>query len=203
MNLLGGLQMNRLKNLSFITILSISILSLPMSTDAASYKVKKGDTLWSIANKYGTPIKNLQIANNRAMSVLYEGETINIPDSISKEEKELLAKLVHAEAKGEPYAGKVAVATVVLNRVDHEDFPDSIKDVIYEKVSSTYAFSPVQDGAINQDYTAKDMEAVNEAIAYRGHGNGSLYFYNPDTATSKWIFSREIVTKIGNHVFAI
>jgi len=47
------------------------------------------------------------------------------------------------------------------------------------------------------------MEAVNEAIAYRGQGNGSLYFYNPDTATSKWIFSREIVTKIGNHVFAI
>src|SRR5699024_6393003 len=103
MNLLGGLQMNRLTNLSFISILSISILSLPMYTDAATYKIKKGDTLSSIANKYGTPINNLQRANNRAMNVLYEGETIYIPDSISKEEKELLAKLVHAEAKGEPY----------------------------------------------------------------------------------------------------
>jgi len=195
--------MNRLKNLSFITILSISILSLPMSTDAASYKVKKGDTLWSIAKKYGTTITNLEIANGRTMNDLYEGESINVPDSISKEEKELLAKLVHAEAKGEPYAGKVAVATVVLNRVDHEDFPDSIKGVIYENVSGTYAFSPVQDGAINQDYTAKDMEAVNEAIAYRGQDNGALYFYNPDTATSKWIFTRETVTKIGDHVFAI
>src|SRR5699024_10559404 len=195
--------MNRLKNLSFITILSISILSLPMSTDAASYKVKKGDTLWSIAKKYGTTITNLEIANGRTMNDLYEGESINVPDSISKEEKELLAKLVHAEAKGEPYAGKVAVATVVLNRVDHEDFPDSIKGVIYENVSGTYAFSLVQDGAINQDYTAKDMEAVNEAIAYRGQDNGALYFYNPDTATSKWIFTRETVTKIGDHVFAI
>jgi|SRR5690625_571826 len=194
--------MNRLKKLSFLFIFSISLFTLPLSTEAASYTVKKGDSLWSIANKFGTTVDNLHMANGRSIYTLYAGETIQVPDTISKTEKELLAKLVHAEAKGEPYAGKVAVATVVLNRVKHEDFPNSIKGVIYEKVSGHYAFSPVKDGAINQDYNSEDMKAVNEAIAYGGQGNGSIYFYNPKTATSKWVSTREVTITIGNHVFA-
>lgn len=194
--------MNKLKKLSFIILFCVSLLALPATADAAPYTVQKDETLSSIAAKFGTPIKNLQIANNRSMNVLYEGETIKVPDHVEKADKELLAKLVHAEAKGEPYEGKVAVATVVLNRVDHEDFPDSIKGVIFEKVSGVYAFSPVKDGAINQQYTTEDMEAVDEAIAYQDQGYGSIYFYNPKTATSEWIFSRETITTIGNHVFA-
>ncbi|MBU5467153.1 cell wall hydrolase [Virgibacillus sp. MSJ-26] len=194
--------MNRLKKLSFLFIFSISLFTLPLSTEAASYTVKKGDSLWSIANKFGTTIDNLHMANGRFIHTLYAGEAIQVPDTISKTEKELLAKLVHAEAKGEPYAGKVAVATVVLNRVKHEDFPNSIKGVIYEKVSGHYAFSPVKDGAINQEYNDEDMKAVSEAIAYKGQGNGSIYFYNPKTATSKWVSTRKVTTTIGNHVFA-
>src|SRR5699024_4205501 len=159
--------MNRLKKLSFLFILSISLFTLPLSTEAASYTVKKGDSLWSIANKFGTTIDNLHMANSRFIHTLYAGEITPVPDTISITEKELRAKIVHAEAKGEPYAGKVAVATVVLNRVKHEDIPNSIKSVIYEKVSGHYAFSPVKDGAINQEYNDEDMKAVSEAIAYK------------------------------------
>ncbi|PZD83747.1 LysM peptidoglycan-binding domain-containing protein [Bacilli bacterium] len=179
-----------------------SLFTIPMSADAASYKIQEGDSFHSIAKKFSTTITNLQIANKRSGNVLYAGETIQVPDDIPLKDKELMAKLVHAEAKGEPYAGKVGVATVVLNRVDHKEFPDTIREVIYEKVGGAYAFTPVQNGKINGNYTDEDMKAVNEAIAYRGQSDGSIYFYNPKTSTSKWIFSRETTVTIGNHRFA-
>nr|WP_245831946.1 cell wall hydrolase [Oceanobacillus senegalensis] len=182
--------------------MSVSIFTIPIHADATSYTVQKGDTFWKIAQKYGTTLTNLQIANKRSGNTLYIGETINIPDFISFEDKELMAKLVHAEAKGEPYAGKVAVATVVLNRVDHQEFPNTVRGVIYEKAGGHFAFTPVQNGEINNGYTSEDMRAVNEAIAYRGQGNGSIYFYNPQTAKSDWIRSREVTVTIGNHRFA-
>lgn len=188
--------------LLLVTTLSITILVLPAGANAASYKVQQGDSFGLIAKNYGLSLSNLQLANNRLGSLLYAGETIKIPDSISYADKKLMAKLVHAEAKGESYAGKVAVATVILNRVDHKEFPNTVAGVVYEQAGGYYAFSPVQDGAINQGYTAKDMKAVNEASAFRGQGKGSIYFYNPQTAESDWIFSREVTITIGNHVFA-
>ncbi|WP_138416546.1 cell wall hydrolase [Aquibacillus sediminis] len=179
------------------------MLVLPLQADAASYKVQTGDSFWGIANEYGVPLPLLQKSNNRTDSLLYPGETLVVPDStVSQAEKELLAKLVHAEAKGESYAGKVAVATVVLNRVDHQEFPDTIKDVIYERSGGHYAFSPVENGAINETPDAEAEKAVNEALAFRGMGQGSIYFYNPETATSDWIRTREVTVTIGNHVFA-
>ncbi|MEH7884242.1 cell wall hydrolase [Bacillus sp. JJ1609] len=118
---------------------------------------------------------------------------------INEEEKKLLARLVQAEAEGEPYEGKVAVADVVLNRVEHEQFPDTIKDVIYQK----NAFEPVQNGSINEPASEEAVKAVEEALINQGKNEELLYFYNPETATSEWIFSREVVKKIGNHSFAI
>lgn len=135
--------------------------------------------------------------------MLYVGERIKIPASVSESEKDLLARLVRAEAQGEPYAGKVAVATVVLNRVDHPGFPNTVHDVIYERTSTGhYAFTPVANGQINKPADAESIRAVNEALAFRGQGSGSLYFYNPKTATNQWIKSRPITVIIGNHVFA-
>ncbi|MEN2767555.1 cell wall hydrolase [Ornithinibacillus xuwenensis] len=194
--------MNKLKKLVIATTLSLSIFVLPTIGGAAPYTVQQGDTFWSIAQKYGTTVANLQIANNRSGSQLFAGEAIKVPDYVSKADKELMASLVHAEAKGEPYSGKVAVATVILNRVDHKEFPNSISGVIYERSSGHYAFSPVENGEINRGYTAEDMKAVNEAIAFRGQGKGSIYFYNPSTASSSWITTREVTVTIGNHVFA-
>ena len=126
-----------------------------------------------------------------------------IPDAtISAADKDLMARLVRAEAVGEPYAGKVAVATVILNRVDSPDFPNSIKSVINQISNGHYAFTPVQNGQINQPADAASRQAVNEALAFRGQGSGSLFFYNPETAVSKWIFSRETTVTIGKHRFA-
>ncbi|PWA08410.1 spore cortex-lytic protein [Pueribacillus theae] len=123
--------------------------------------------------------------------------------SISGEEKELLARLVEAEAKGEPYEGKVAVATIVLNRVESPQFPNTVTEVINEVVGHAYAFTPVQNGAINNPASAESTQAVEEALKREDTLNDSIFFYNPKIATDQWIRSRQIVKKIGNHVFAI
>ncbi|KKB72284.1 MULTISPECIES: cell wall hydrolase [Bacillus] len=114
-------------------------------------------------------------------------------------EKDLLSRLVHAEAKGEPFAGKVAVADVVLNRVEHHGFPDSVKSVIYQK----NAFEPVLNGSINHKADRESKKAVEEAVDQHKKETNALYFYNPDTASDNWIKTRKIVKRIGNHVFAI
>lgn len=130
-------------------------------------------------------------------------QDVAIPEpSIANEEKDLFARLVEAEAKGETYEGKVAVATVVLNRVDSPEFPNSISGVINEVVSGTYAFSPVQNGEINKPASDETIRAVEEALTRQDRLNDSIYFYNPEIATDTWITSREVVKTIGNHVFA-
>lgn len=110
--------------------------------------------------------------------------------------------MVNAEAKGESYVGKVAVATVVLNRVEFKYFPNTVKSVIYQISNGYYAFTPVQNGTINEPASTESKRAVNEAIAMKRLGNGSLFFYNPKTAQSQWVKSRAVTTVIGNHVFA-
>lgn len=122
---------------------------------------------------------------------------------ISDEEKDLLARLVEAEAKGESYEGKVAIATVVLNRVDSSEFPNTITDVVYEVVGNAYAFSPVQNGEIEKPASNDAKQAVDEAFASTDRLNNAIYFYNPEIATDDWIRTREVVKTIDNHVFAL
>lgn len=197
--------MKKMKKLLMAGVLSVSLFGFTGQSDAAvnTHNVKQGETYWTIAHKYGVSVLNLKNANNKKTDLLYAGEQIRIPNNqISAADRELLARLVHAEAKGEPYAGKVAVATVVLNRLDSSLFPNTIKGIIYEKVGGHYAFTPVQNGAINQASDQASRKAVDEAIAFRGQGNGSLYFFNPQTSTSKWVFSRKTTVTIGKHRFA-
>ena len=159
------------------------------------YEVQQGDSFYEISKTFGVPELELKKINNQHQSA--SGEKVIIPKRIPEEEKDLLARLVTAEANGEPYEGKVAVATVVLNRVDHEQYPDSIKEVIYEERQ----FQPVDNGMINNPATAEAEEAVNEAIARQGTGKGSLNFYNPDIVDSEWHRSKTVTAEIGNHVF--
>lgn len=167
------------------------------------HQVQQGESIWSLAKKYGVPVTEIKKANAKKNNMLYIGENMTIPNSpLTTSEKDLLARLVNAEAKGESYAGKVAVATVVLNRVASKDFPNTVNGVIYQIANGHYAFTPVQNGAINQPASAESKRAVNEAIAMKGLGSGSLFFYNPKTAQSQWIKSRTVTTVIGNHVFA-
>jgi N-acetylmuramoyl-L-alanine amidase len=199
--------MNKFKKLLITTglILSMSAFTLNGTTEAATttHKVQSGETYWKIAAKYGVTVNSLLKANNKTSNLLYAGSNLVIPNSsITEAEKNLMARLVHAEAVGEPYAGKVAVATVILNRVASSDFPNTVNGVVYEKSNGYFAFTPVQNGTIKQAADPASKKAVNEALAFRGQGNGSLFFYNPKTSVSKWIYSRPVTVTIGNHRFA-
>lgn len=111
----------------------------------------------------------------------------------------LLAKCVHAEARGEPYVGQVAVAAVILNRVKSAEFPNTISGVIYQP----WAFTAVNDGQINLEPNDSAYSAAKDAMNGWDPSYGCLYYYNPETATSKWIWSRQTVVTIGKHVFAL
>ena len=111
----------------------------------------------------------------------------------------LLAKLIYAEARGEPYQGQVAVGAVVLNRIKSSSFPNTMSGVIYQK----YAFTCVSDGQINLTPNATAKKAANDALNGWDPSYGALYYYNPKIATSSWIFSRKTTVVIGQHVFAI
>ncbi|HHW39378.1 MAG TPA: LysM peptidoglycan-binding domain-containing protein [Bacillales bacterium] len=197
--------MKTLKKIMVVASLSLSLFGLNSQAGAATttHFVKSGETYYKIAQKYGLSVNYLKSINNKSSNALYVGQKLVLPHTpITQSDKELMARLVSAEAKGEPYAGKVAVATVILNRVDSVEFPNTVEGVVYQNVSGYYAFTPVQNGAIGQAADADSKKAVEEALAYRGKGNGSLYFYNPKTSTSKWVDSREATVWIGQHKFA-
>ena len=109
----------------------------------------------------------------------------------------LLSRLVYAEARGEPYTGQVAVASVVLNRVKNSSFPNSVAGVIYQ----SGAFSVVNDGQINLTPNATAKKAAQDAIDGWDPSYGAIYYFNPKTATNKWIWSRPVTVTIGNHRF--
>lgn len=109
----------------------------------------------------------------------------------------LLSRLVYAESRGEPYAGQVAVAAVVLNRVKSPSFPNSIAGVIYQPG----AFSVVSDGQINLTPNATAKKAAQDAVNGWDASYGAIYYFNPSTATNRWIWSRPVTVVIGNHRF--
>lgn len=109
----------------------------------------------------------------------------------------LLARLISAEARGEPYVGQVAVGAVVLNRIDHPSFPNSLSGVIYQKG----AFSCLDDGQFDQPISDSAYRAAREALNGADPTGGAIYYFNPATATSKWIWSRPQMLTIGSHIF--
>lgn len=119
--------------------------------------------------------------------------------SVSSSDLYLLAKCVYAEARGESYTGQVAVAAVILNRVESPDFPNTIAGVIYQP----WAFTAVNDGQINLEPNQTAYNAARDALNGWDPTYGALYYYNASTATNKWIYSKTTTVTIGNHVFAI
>ena len=119
--------------------------------------------------------------------------------SYNESETYLLGRLVHGEARGEPYVGKVAVAAVVLNRVKSPSFPNTISGVIYQ----SGAFDAVSDGQINLTPDEDSLRAARDALNGWDPTYGCLYYYNPATAVSAWIWSREVRLTIGAHAFAV
>lgn len=111
----------------------------------------------------------------------------------------LLARIISAEARGEPYEGQVAVGAVVLNRVRHPSFPNTMAGVIYQK----NAFTAIYDGQFDQPISDSAWRAAQDALNGWDPSGGAIYYYNPVKSTSQWIFTRQVITSIGDHLFAI
>lgn len=109
----------------------------------------------------------------------------------------LLSRIISAEARGEPYIGQVAVGAVVLNRVKHPSFPNTIAGVIYQKG----AFSALDDGQFDQPISEESRRAAQDVLNGVNPVSDAIYYYNPNTATNKWIRSRPVIRTIGGHVF--
>ncbi|MFC0523435.1 cell wall hydrolase [Pontibacillus salicampi] len=190
-----------IRNMLVSGILSVCFFafSFPLTSYAeqSTHNVQKGESLYSIATDYGISYKQLQAMNNKSNVTIQPGESLQLPVLPSSAEKDLLARLVEAEAKGESYAGKVAVATVVLNRVESSKFPDTLYGVIHDGKQ----FSPVLNGTIHQPAGEESKKAVQEAVYYQGYDQESLFFYNPDKAQSDYLEDKEVTTVIGNHLF--
>lgn len=192
-----------------------------MSTTAFAHKVEKGDTMSEIAQKYNMSLNELAELNPHVsnLNLIYVGQEINTDGKqltetakvvektittknnvveVNSNEIDLLARLVYAEARGESYQGKVAVAEVVLNRVNNSKFPNSIKDVIYQSGQ----FSPVSNGSINKSADEESKQAALEAInSNTDITGGALFFYNAKTASSRWLDGKQTTTVIGSHTF--
>ncbi len=123
---------------------------------------------------------------------------IRVPSaSADRNTRALLARLISAEARGEPYVGQVAVGAVVLNRVKHPSFPNTIPGVIYQ----SGAFSCITDGQFNQPVAESAYRAADDALNGWDPTGGAIYYFNPHTATSAWIWSRPLILTIGKHRF--
>ncbi|GKV67931.1 spore cortex-lytic enzyme [Sporosarcina sp. NCCP-2716] len=120
-----------------------------------------------------------------------------MPAKYSEDDLKLLANAVYGESRGEPYEGQVAVAAVILNRIEHPDFPNTVGGVIFQPG----AFTAVSDGQIWLTPNERAKEAVIDAMNGWDPSENAIYYFNPVTATSKWIWSRPQIKKIGMHIF--
>lgn len=132
-----------------------------------------------------------------AMGLKLTGSTTTSGGGSSSTDLTLLARVVYGEARGEPYTGQVAVAAVVLNRVKSSSFPNSIAGVVYQ----AGAFDCVSDGQINLSPNDSAFKAARDAMNGWDPTYGCLFYYNPRTATSRWMLSRTVKLNIGNHAF--
>lgn len=139
-------------------------------------------------------------ATLKAMGINSSGNSNSNSSNLNSQANiNLLAHLIHGEARGEPYNGMVAVAAVALNRVDSPNFPSTIAGVVYQKG----AFTAVDDGQINLTPNQTAYNAARDALNGWDPTGGALYYFNPNTATNKWIWSRPLTVVIGKHRFCM
>ena len=122
---------------------------------------------------------------------------VQLPGKYSEQDLQLMANAVYGEARGEPYEGQVAVAAAILNRLESPDFPNSISGIIFQP----RAFTAVADGQIWLEPNERAKQAVLDAMNGWDPSENALYYFNPATATSEWIWSRPQIKQIGDHIF--
>ncbi|WP_312098592.1 spore cortex-lytic enzyme [Niallia sp.] len=152
----------------------------------------------STAGNNNTPApQNTANSNGGENTTGKEPTAANVPNGFSQNDIQLMANAVYGESRGEPYVGQVAVAAVILNRVNSATFPNTVSGVIFEP----RAFTAVADGQIWLTPNEKAKEAVLDAINGWDPTGNALYYFNPDTATSAWIWGRPQIKQIGKHIF--
>lgn len=182
-----------------------------LEVPAATYTVSRGDTLYLISQKHGIPLYSLRKANKKWDNYLYIGQKLIIPTvytpsktktviSYTPYELDLLARLIKAEADGQPYDAQVAVGAVVINRVDSSSFPNNINDVIHQVINGYYQFTPVKNGWIKNPATETAKKAANQALRGSDPSNGALFYFD-DSATNTWLWSKPILARIGRMVY--
>lgn len=198
------------KIISALVIAGLVIVnSVSPALAATKHKVQAGQTLFLLGQKYGVTIDAIKRANGLKSNTIYAGQTLVIPDaatpsrggttSYTQDDLYWLARAVYGEARGESYTGQVAVAAVIINRLQSGKFAHSIKGIIFEPL----AFTAVADGQIYLTPDTTAIRAAREALNGADPSGGALYYWNPVKATSKWVWSRPIIKEIGNHVFAM
>ena len=140
-------------------------------------------------------ISQTGIAGPQTLKAL--GITIGSVPASTTQNIDLLARIISAEARGEPYVGQVAVGAVILNRIEHPSFPDTLSGVIFQNG----AFTAVTDGQFNEPVSDSAYSAARDALNGWDPTGGCIYYYNPAKTSNKFIYSRPIVTVIGNHRF--
>ncbi|MBL4935289.1 LysM peptidoglycan-binding domain-containing protein [Clostridium sp. YIM B02515] len=188
-----------------------------LNVRAKDYTVKSGDTLYLIAKNNGISLNFLRKANNYWTDYIYPGQKLIIPGTsysvnstsqthygvipYTDSDLDLLARLVHAEAQGEPYKAKAAVAAVVVNRVQSSAWPNTIRDVIYQRINGYYQFSPVLNGMINQAATSEDRQAALDALNGYDPTNGAQFYFD-DSTKNTWLWSKPVALRVDNMVFS-
>ena len=186
---------------SLLVLLAILLVVLIAATVSASNVAQAASTANN--GKTAVSLRSEELAPSKPIAPMEEIPE-NVPETTVKEEKwyteeelDLLARLIYFEARGECYEGQVAVGAVVLNRVRSSSFPNTISGVIYQ----SGAFNVVSDGQINLTPNSTAKKAAQDALNGWDPSYGAIYYFNPSTATNKWIWSRPMTVTIGKHRF--
>lgn len=181
---------------------------VPPGGQSTIHTVRSGESLYKISQTYGVSVASLKQANSLMSDQIYPGQKLTIPkkessgSGVSQSDRDLLARLVQAEAGAEPYTGKVAVAATVLNRVRSSAYPNTIPEVIYQVINGRYyQYEPVLNGTINRPAGSEALKATDAAFGGWDPSLGAVGFYNPVKTTNQWVRSRPVTVRIGNHVF--
>jgi spore germination cell wall hydrolase CwlJ-like protein len=188
-----------------------------LNVAATQYTVKSGDTLYLISKRFGVSLDSVRKVNNYWKDYIYPGQVLLIPGSntalnstttaskgvipYTESDLDLLARLIQAEAEGQPYKAMVAVGAVVVNRVQSSAWPNTIRDVIYHKSAGYYQFTPVLNGYINKPATATARQAALEALKGYDPTNGAEFYFD-DSTKNTWLWSKPVALRVDRMVFS-
>ena len=187
-----------------------------LNVRAKTYTVKSGDSYYKIAKKHKIKVSALKKANNKKSNKLIAGKKLLLPGnkptskakvtksnsaiSYTQAEADLLARLISAEAQGEPYKAMVSVGAVVVNRVQSKEWPSTIKSVINHVPAGYYQFTPVKNGFIKNPATKAAEKAAKEALTGSDPTKGAMFYFD-ESSKNEWLWAKKIAARIGQMVY--